>query len=559
MVEQIEKTQERIERLLAVLYGVESAAGLQHELGELIERYRRRLPGLPQQGLSQRSAILITYGDQVQQAGQLPLTTLADFAETWLNGVVSGLHILPFYPSTSDDGFSVSDYYRVDPALGGWEQIERMRGNFQLMFDAVFNHASAQGDWFRGYLADDPRYRDFFIRVEGEPDLSRVVRPRALPLLTTFRAANGDCKIWTTFSADQADLNFANPCVLLQMLDVLLFYVEHGATLIRLDAIAYLWKQIGTPCIHLPQTHAVIQLMRAVLNSVAPQVLLVSETNVPHSDNISYFGDGGNEAQMVYNFALPPLVLHTLRTGDCSALSAWAADLRLPSDRVTFFNFLASHDGIGLNPARSLLSDAQIEALVAGTLAHGGRVSYKHNPDGSQSPYELNINYFDALSDPAGDEDEGLQARRFLAAHAILLSLQGVPGIYFHSLFGSRGWPQGVEIHGHNRAINRQKLAVDELNAELQDPSGRRRMVYDWLSTMLRVRAAEPAFAPSMGQEVLAAGTGIFALRRGGVTCLVNVTGRAQEFPPALRRGTDLLGSRKNAELEPYAIRWFKS
>jgi len=559
MTEQNEKPQDRIDQLLAELYGAESAAGLQPELGELIERYRNRLPGLPQQGLSQRSAILITYGDQVQQAGQLPLATLADFAETWLSGVVSGLHILPFFPSTSDDGFSVSDYYRVDPALGGWEQIERLRGNFHLMFDAVFNHASAQGEWFRGYLADDPRYRDFFIGVEGDPDLSQVVRPRALPLLTTFGAAEGDRKIWTTFSADQADLNFANPRVLLKMLDVLLFYVEHGATLIRLDAIAYLWKQIGTPCIHLPQTHAVVQLMRAVLDSVAPQVLLVTETNVPHSDNISYFGDGVNEAQMVYNFALPPLVLHTLRSGDCSALSAWAAELRLPSPKVTFFNFLASHDGIGLNPARGLLSDAQIEALVAGTLAHGGRVSYKHNPDGSQSPYELNINYFDALSDPRGGEDEGLQVRRFLAAHAILLSLQGVPGIYFHSLFGSRGWPKGVESLGHNRAINRQKLTLDELTTGLDNPSGRRRMVFDWLSAMLRVRAAEPAFDPAVGQEVLEAGAGIFALRRGDVTCLVNVTGRAQEFPRGLRRGNDLLGSRKNAELEPYAIRWFKA
>jgi sucrose phosphorylase len=564
--EQTENPQEHIDRLLADLYGAESAAGLQSDLGELIARSRGRIPALSQQGLSQCDtgfgqcdAILITYADQLRRAGEMPLATLAGFAGTWLNGVVSGLHILPFYPSTSDDGFSVSDYYRVDPVLGGWEQIERLGDNFRLMFDAVFNHASAQGAWFKGYLRDDPEYHEYFIRVEGDSDLSQVVRPRALPLLTTFRAAGGDRKIWTTFSADQVDLNFANPRVLLQMLDVLLFYVEHGATLIRLDAIAYLWKRIGTDCIHLPQTHAVVQLMRQVLDAVAPQVLLVTETNVPHSDNISYFGDGTNEAQMVYNFAMPPLVLHSLRTGDARVLNAWAASLSLPSPRVTFFNFLASHDGIGLNPARGILSDAQIDALVAGTLAHGGRVSYKHNPDGSRSPYELNINYFDALSDPDGGEDEGLQVRRFLAAHAILLSLQGVPGIYFHSLFGSRGWPEGVQILGHNRAINRQKLLLDDLTAELDDPSGQRRMVYDWLSTMLRVRAAEPSFNPSVGQEVLDAGAGIFALHRGGVTCLVNVTGQAQEFPQGLRRGVDLLGSRKNAELEPYGIRWFKT
>jgi len=555
---------QRIGNLLEQLYGAEASAMLLPEVHMLITQLGLLVDGKSNSFrrpavLNQSDAILITYGDQVRNVGQLPLDTLADFTAIWLKGVVSAVHILPFYPSTSDDGFSVSDYYAVDLTLGGWEQIERLGSDFRLMFDAVFNHASAQGEWFRGYLADDPRYRDYFIHVEGEPDLSQVVRPRALPLLTTFRTADGERKIWTTFSADQVDLNFSNPRVLLRMLDVLLFYVAHGAELIRLDAIAYLWKQVGTPCIHLPQTHAAIQLMRAVLDAVAPQVLLVTETNVPHSDNISYFGDGTNEAQMVYNFALPPLVLHTLRSGDAGALSAWVAELRLPSDRVTFFNFLASHDGIGLNPARGILSPAQIEALEQGALAHGGRVSYKHNPDGSQSPYELNINYFDALSDPAGNEDETLQARRFLAAHAILLALRGVPGIYFHSLFGSRGWPQGVDLLGHNRAINRQKLTLEELTAELQDPSGRRRIVFDWLSAMLRARAAEPAFDPYASQEVLDAGPGIFALRRGDVTCLVNVTPRSLEFPPGLRRGTDLLGSRKNAELEPYAIRWFKT
>src|SRR5690606_35016656 len=108
-------------------------------------------------------------------------------------------------------------------------------------------------------------------------------------------------------SADQVDLNFKNPAVLLATTRALLFYVEHGAKFIRLDAIAYLWKEIGTPCIHLPQTHQVIQLMRAVLDEVAPDVRLITETNVPHPDNISYFGAGTNEAQLVYNFALPPL------------------------------------------------------------------------------------------------------------------------------------------------------------------------------------------------------------------------------------------------------------
>jgi sucrose phosphorylase len=265
--------------------------------------------------------------------------------------------------------------------------------------------------------------------------------------------------VWTTFSIDQVDLNYRNPAVLLEIIDLLLDYVSHGAELIRLDAIAYLWKEIGTSCIHRPQTHWIIQLLRLVLDEVAPHVFLITETNVPHMDNLSYFGDGYNEAQLVYNFALPPLVLHSFYQGNARALSEWAASLTLPSRQTTFFNFLASHDGIGLNPVRGLLSDSDIQELVHEVLSHGGLVSEKQNPDGSASPYELNINYFDALSDPNGTEPLDLQVDRFVAAHAILFSLVGVPGIYFHSLFGSRGWPEGFKQTGQNRTINRQKLS----------------------------------------------------------------------------------------------------
>ena len=258
----------------------------------------------------------------------------------------------------------------------------------------------SQHEWFQAFLKDDPQYRDYFIVVEGNPDLSQVVRPRALPLLTTFDTPSGPKQVWTTFSADQVDLNFRNPDVLLEIIDTLLFYVAQGAQFIRLDAIAYLWKEIGTSCIHLPQTHRVIRLFRSVLDAVAPHVMLITETNVPHNENISYFGNGRDEAQMVYNFALPPLVLHTFHTGNSRVLSKWAAGLNLPSDHTTFFNFLASHDGIGVNPARGILSDIEIDALIERVIQHGGLVSYKDDASGVQIPYELNINYFDALSDP---------------------------------------------------------------------------------------------------------------------------------------------------------------
>jgi sucrose phosphorylase len=400
------------------------------------------------------------------------------------------------------------------------------------MFDGVINHASTQGNWFQAFLRDEAPFCDYFLTVDGNPDLSQVIRPRTLLLLTEFQTVSGPRKVWTTFSADQADLDFHNPDVLLEIFDILLKYAQRGAQFIRLDAIAYLWKEIGTTCLHRPQTHAVIQLLRMVLNEASPHVFIITETNVPHSDNISYFGDGTNEAQLVYNFALPPLVLHTLQTGNSVQISRWAAGLTLPSNSTTFFNFLASHDGIGLNPVRGILSDGDIDSLVRQTLQNGGLVSYKSNPDGSRSPYEMNINFFDALSDPAGDEPQELQIDRFMAAQSIMLMLRGVPGIYFHSLFGSRSWKDGVQQTGQNRTINRQKLDISSLETELAEPSSLRAQVFHLFSELLSRRAASSAFHPNGGQEILDYGDGIFAVLRTSpdkkqqMLCLQNITSR---------------------------------
>ena len=497
--------------------------------------------------LTQRDALLITYADQVREPGVRPLQTLAEFCEAHLDGLISGVHLLPFYPWSSDDGFSVKDFFAVEPAYGTWDDISELGGRFDLMFDAVLNHLSAQGDWFQRFLRDEPEFRDFFVTVQGHPDLSQVVRPRALPLLTEFATARGPEPVWTTFSADQVDLNFKNPRVLLAVIETLLFYVARGARFIRLDAIAFLWKEIGTPCLHLPQTHAVIQLLRAVLDEVAPGVRLITETNVPHADNLSYFGDGTNEAQLVYNFALPPLVLHSFATGNAGTLTRWAQSLRLPSERVTFFNFLASHDGVGLNPARGLLSEAEIDALVARTLAHGGFISYKHLADGSRLPYELNINYLDALSAPASGETDEIVARKFLTAQAILLSLQGVPGIYFHSLFGSRGDCAAAETSGIPRRINRAKLDRGRLEQELAAPTSLRALVFDGQRELLRMRRAHPAFAPTAPQQVLTLDPRVFAVRRTShdgrceMLCLHNVSGEPVRVPVPGRAAGELV------------------
>jgi len=540
--------------LLESLYGKAACPAVAAGLEQLMEAHSA-CGKCHRSTLSQEDVLLITYADQVSESRCSPLQTLADFCRRELSGLVSGIHLLPFYPWSSDDGFSVKDYCAVTPEYGTWEDIAAFPPHFELMFDAVFNHASAQGDWFQRFLRDEPAFRDFFVTVRGNPDLTQVVRPRALPLLTEFATARGPEKVWTTFSADQVDVNAKNPRVLLALVGVLLFYVSKGARFIRLDAIAYLWKEIGTSCIHLPQTHAVIQLFRAVLDEVAPGVLLITETNVPHRDNISYFGDGTNEAQLVYNFSLPPLTLHSFQTGDATALTQWARSLVLPGGRVTWFNFLASHDGIGVNPVRGILSEAEIAAMIARVEAHGGFISYKNLPDGSQVPYEMNINYLDALSKPSAGEPPEMAARKFLTAQAIMLSLQGVPGIYFHSLFGSRGDRPAAERTGIKRRINREKCNRAILEAQLRDANSLRARVFDGWRDLLTRRRNHPAFAPQSSQKILELAPQVFAVLRetpdgtDRVLCLHNVSGQSATISGRAAGFPDCV-------LSPYETKW---
>ena len=583
--------QARILDHLSFLYGVERAGSVWQQLEALLQGFHERNPALGEPSatgqVTQRDAILITYGDQFLEPGIPPLQTLHAVLVETLDCPTSGVHILPFFPYSSDDGFSVIDYTEVNPDLGTWADIERLGDDLRLMFDAVINHVSRHSEWFQRFLAGDPEYADWFISFEPDTPtdwVAQVTRPRALPLLTSVQTAGGERLVWTTFSDDQSDLNYAHPAVLLKILEVLLRYVEKGAKLIRLDAIAYLWKVVGTSCIHLEETHRVVKLMRCVLDAVAPGVILITETNVPHEENISYFGQplpegGTDEAQLVYQFPLPPLVMHSLLTGSARALSSWAAGLEAPP-QATFFNFTASHDGVGVMPARGLLSEGEVQALVEATLAHGGRVSYKTNPDGSRSVYELNISYFDALSDPADGEPMGVQVDRFITSQAIMLALAGVPGIYAHSLLGSQSWQEGVVQTGHNRTINRKKLERADLERALADPASLRSRVFAAYRRLLHARASDTAFHPEGSQRVLLLDPAVFCLirtsadERSQVFCAHNVSGQRRVLtllPEALGLPPgpwhDLLAGESysvpdrgiDLSLSPYQVRWLKA
>lgn len=569
--------QRRMRGRFARLYGDAAASQCVKRLEALVGRYGvgDDLPSAPAE-LTQKDAFLIAYGDMVSAPGRTPLAALRGFLDRHVRRAFSTLHVLPFFPYSSDDGFSVVDYRQVHPALGTWDDVEALAGKRRVMFDLVLNHASRQSKWFRDYTMGLLPERDFFVEAPPDADLSAVVRPRTSSLLSPVQTRDGQRHVWTTFSEDQVDLNFANPDVLFEFLDILFFYVSKGAGAVRLDAIAYLWKRIGTPCIHLPETHEVVKLLRDVTELVAPHVLLITETNVPHEENVSYFGEG-DEAHMVYQFTLPPLLLYALQTGNAARLREWAAGLGDLPPGQAFLNFTASHDGIGVRPLEGILSHEEVAAFADGAERRGGFVSRKANPDGTESPYELNITYFDALRDPDADPDP-LHVQRFLCSQVVSLALKGVPAIYFNSLVAAPNWNEGAEKTGRARTVNRRKWQEEELEAMLGDPGSDAAKALKGILRALSARAKRPAFHPAGAQRLHDMGDGAFVVERvspdGAETVVSASNFTARPLPlalgeavPALKQarsarnllnGTRLTNRRRALTLGPYETAWLK-
>ena len=546
------------------LYG-EHAHAIYTGIENLIETYQSKIKN-EAQPLNEKDAILITYGDNVQQEGIPHLKTLKKFVDTYCLPEINSTHILPCFPYTSDDGFSVTDYYEIDPDLGTWKEIEALAETSSLMFDAVVNHMSKSSQWFQSYLAQEEDYKDYFIAVNPEIDLSKVVRPRALPLLTPFKLKNGEVKhIWTTFSEDQVDLNFKSPKVFLAILDVLLYYTAMGAKFIRLDAIAFLWKEIGTNCIHLEQTHTIIKLYKEVIRTLTSNLYLITETNVPHKENISYFGNGEDEADLVYNFTLAPLLVYSIMKEDVSVLTNWASSLQMPSNKVCFFNFTASHDGLGMRPLQGIIPDSEILDLAKRAEKHGGQVGYKNNEDGSQSPYELNCNYLDLLSD--SNESDDNRVAKMMLTQSLMLAFPGVPGIYFHSLLGSRNYYKGVEESGIKRRINREKLNFNSLEKELKEKNSLRNRIYKSYKKILSIRCNQKVFNP-YGEATYAklANEKVFVIKRvydnDTIYAIYNFSTAAQNINSLANNVVDLFANKEiNADswkLQPLSFYWFK-
>ncbi|MEG5832365.1 sugar phosphorylase [Enterobacter kobei] len=560
------KVNAKIKKLINHIYGESFSDAHLDVLLSKLEQAAIDITEKRKSGWGEKDVVLITYADQFSAKGEKALPVLTRFYNEWLARTFSHVHLLPFYPWSSDDGFSVLDYHSVAPETGSWQDIAELKQSASLMFDFVCNHMSAKSEWFANYLAQKPGFDDFFISVDPETDLSAVTRPRALPLLTPFKLHDGSVRhLWTTFSDDQIDLNFASPQVLIAMVDVLLHYLAEGARYIRLDAVGFMWKIPGTSCIHLEQTHCLIQLFRAITDAVAPGTVIITETNVPHKDNISYFGDGENEAQMVYQFSLPPLVLHAVHRQDVKALCQWAGSLALPSTKTTWFNFLASHDGIGLNPLRGILPESEILSLVEKLQQEGALVNWKNNPDGTRSPYEINVTYLDALSSQDSPDDERIA--RFILAHAVLLSFPGVPAVYIQSILGSRNDYEGVERLGYNRAINRKKYTAGQVDLELNNKQSIRHKIYSRLSEFIAIRRGERAFHPdaqamfeSLDEQILK----IVRVADNGerITALFNFSHNVHTVYEKVLSGVELLSGQAidgtELTLNPWQVMWIK-
>jgi len=554
----------RIETHLLAIYGEGDHGDLVERLIDAMQLREHFFEPVPfANHWSEQDVALITYADSIKSSKQAPLRDLAEFVRERLGDAVSIVHVLPYFPWTSDDGFAVSDYLKVHSDLGDWSDLEALSQDYRIMSDLVVNHCSASHEWFQQFEKNEEPGRRFFFEASPEDDLSEVVRPRTSDLLRETQTPEGVKHVWCTFGHDQIDLNFSEPDLLVEIVKIIREHLDHGVGVFRLDAVAFVWKEIGTRCINLRQTHELVRLMRTLIEHVKPDAVIITETNIPNQENLAYFGNS-NEAHGIYNFSLPPLLLYALTTGDCDCLIQWLMRMPPAQPGTMYFNFIASHDGIGLRPAEGLLTKEEIGALVDRMVENGGLVSERALANGGKRPYEINISLFDAL------ETE----EKFLCAHTILLGLEGVPAFYIQSLLGTRNDHEGVKESGMNRRINRHQWKSEDLEKELDDPASPHARVLDGLLRLIKLRKEQPAFHPNATQFTLHLSSQVFAFwrqsmdRRQNIFCLNNVSGEEVSIPlnsinlVATEDWIDLISGAELAEdasevrLAPYQCVW---
>ncbi|NCX67766.1 MAG: alpha-amylase [Betaproteobacteria bacterium] len=514
---------------------------------------------------------LITYLDTFYNNDEKNIQTLEQVLNTYLQDNVSIIHLLPFFPYSSDDGFAVIDYLKIKKGLATWSDIKKLSLKYKIMADLVINHCSSQSEWFQQFLNNQLPGKNYFLDYKDKFDTSKIVRPRSHDLLQIFKTKKSEKFVWCTFSRDQVDLNFKNKEVLIEFLKIIKFYLDQGISILRLDAVAFLWKKLGTNCINLNETHEIIKLFRLLLDASSQKTFLITETNLPNKENLDYFGNG-NEAQLIYNFSLPPLILYSMLYGNSTILRKWLMSMPPPMEGTTYFNFIASHDGIGIRPAEGLISEKNIKAILRRMKEFGGEVSYR-KVENKNKPYEINIALIDALKGTI-DNLDNFQIERFICAHAIMLSLEGIPAIYVHSFFGTENDYSGMQSTKQKRSINRKRYDLKDLRNKMNKKTINS-AVLKQLNSLISIRKKQPAFHPNATQFTLNLGEKIFALwrqcqnRKQSIFVLCNIT--SQKQPVDLneinlifnKNWIDLISNKKieskKISLKPYQTMWISN
>ncbi|MDC3088414.1 alpha-amylase family glycosyl hydrolase [Alphaproteobacteria bacterium] len=481
---------------------------------------------------SEKTTLLITYADNVKNG--LYGKTISDFISFYnkfFSSFIDSIHFLPFFPSSGDGGFSVKNHEDIDPAFGTWDEIKTLSKKANVMTDLVLNHASSEGKWFKNFLLNKNPGKDYFFTINNNYDYSNVIRPRDHDLLKKIKILNDTKNLWCTFSYDQIDLDFRNPEVLLEFITLILKLSSYGIKIFRLDAVAFIWKETGTTCLNLPETHEIIKLLRDIVDQLDKNIIIVTETNLPKEENLSYFGKN-DEAHWIYNFPLPPLIVHTFLFGNSTSLTKWS--MKMPPAQVgnAYLNFIASHDGIGMRPAEGVLSEEEINSMLMRLEKNGSQFSMRKLPSKEEKVYEANISLFNALQYTDEDIEGKFTLERFIASHCIILSIEGVPAFYFNSFFATQNDYKSYLNSKVKRDLNRHKWNYLNLEATLNDENSVENKCYELLKTLISIRKAQPAFHPNATQFTLNLNKNVFSVwrqsrdRRQSIFAITNVTSK---------------------------------
>ena len=548
----IQKDQKKIISILKKIYRQiltkQNIDLLKNEIVQLIEDFNKK-NRVNKINISEKTSLIISYGDNIYSSQSSSMKIFQKFFQKNLEKLFDTIHFLPFYPSSSDSGFAVKDHYQIDKKIGNWSDLKKISKSKKIMADVVINHASARGLWFKNFLKRKKPGKDYFLTVNSKFNTSKVVRPRDHKLLKKIKIFEKNDYLWRTFSPDQIDLNFKNPSVLLRFIKIIIHLINNGVTIFRLDAIAYLWKQNGTKCINLSQTHEIIKLLRVVTSLLNVQTLIITETNLPEKENLSYFGKN-NEANWVYNFSLPPLLIHAFLFENSSYLNQWSRKLPSTKHGNCYLNFIASHDGIGIRPTEGILNEKTLSSFLKRLKKNGSKFSYRKVQNKSKKVYEANITVFDALKKSDFDPKGLFFLERYISAHAIMVSFEGVPAVYFNSLFGKSNDEAKYIITGNNRDVNRYKWNFNNITTKLRDKKSKQSIFYRNIGALLETKRKQKAFHPNASRININLGPKIFCFKRiskdkkQSIICMTNLSSKIQT-PNFKKTGSyrDLLNS----------------